>query len=198
MKRIFVLAMMFFSLFTLTAFAADVQQKGQSDLLQRSTGKIGVIIIGNADVKTSDFFDIISEAMVQSPTDIKKYTVDVGTNVQTEYQNYWLDKGFLDEQPLTKDIILDFVKYSGYDKVLFIIVKDPVIEKTERGSGSWGKETVRRASVEVKAYLADGDAVIKSIDVTKENNSSTSDLRAKRGAFKKNMEEIMANIKDSL
>ncbi len=176
------------------AFAAD--NSTLPSLLHKPVQKIGVVIIGSADVKTPDFLDAITDTLSPSKAEEKKYVLISGTEVQGKYQKYWADKSFLDEQPLTKDAALDFVKYSDYDKVLFILIKDPVVDKAERGLGLlWGEETVSRAAIEVKAYLADENSIIKTVDVSKEDNSATSDLRAKRSAFKKDMKEIASEAK---
>lgn len=120
-----------------------------------------------------------------------------GTEIQSMYQTYWLEKGYLEEQKLTKQDLNDFVKYSGYNKVLFLIVNSPVVEKTRQGRGGWGvwvQSERTRASIGIKSFLADETSIIKATDVTKEDDSDTSELRAKRGAFEKCMKEIQGAI----
>ncbi|MFA6850257.1 MAG: hypothetical protein WCS30_07875 [Selenomonadaceae bacterium] len=201
MKKVFSIIMFVLFLFPISAFAAENQAADPGSILNKPLEKIGIIIIGGADVKTPDFFNAISESLAQSPNEAPKYIIETSTAAQTKYQNYWTDKDFLDEQPLTKTVVLDFVKYSGYDKVLYIIINQPVMEKTTQGNGAWGywgTSTKNRASIEVKAYLSDGETILKSVNVAKEDDSTASPLRAKRGAFKKDMKEIALQIKDSL
>jgi hypothetical protein len=201
MKKVFAIILFVLFLFPISAFAAESQSADQTSVLHKPLKKIGVVVIGGADVKTPDFFDAISESLAQSPNESPKYIIEAGTLAQTKYQNYWTDKDFLDEQPLTKTVVLDFVKYSGYDQVLYILINQPVMEKTTQGTGVWGywgASTNSRASIEVKAYLTDGETILKSVNVAKEDDSAASPLRAKRGAFKKDMKEVAQQIKDSL
>ncbi|MGL6015183.1 MAG: hypothetical protein ACRCZU_03685, partial [Selenomonadaceae bacterium] len=175
---------------TCTAFAAE------GSFFHKPMSKIGVVIIGSADLKTPDYFNSIAEKLADESGKI--YTVETGTVVQSKYQQYWFDKGFLDEQKLTKQDLNEFVKYSGYDKVLFLSVSDPVMEKTSIPAGWFTTVQQTRASIEVKAYLADPEMIIKAVDVSKEDDSQTSELRAKRGAFQKDINEIASQLKGFL
>lgn len=153
-----------------------------------------VVIVGDAAVKTPDFFKYVDETF---NTEGKSKKVISGTEIQSMYQTYWLDKGYLEEQKLTKQDLNDFVKYSGYNKVLFLIVNSPVVEKTKQGRGGWGgwvQAERTRASISVKTFLANDSSIIKAADVTKEDDSDTSELRAKRGAFEKCVKEIQSTI----
>lgn len=190
MKRISIFTLLTLLLLTCTTFAAD------TSFFHKPLTKIGVVVIGNPDVKTPDYFNIISEKL--SDQTKKFYTLEAGTTVQSKYQQYWFDKGFLDEQKLTKQDLNDFVKYSGYDKVLFLTVCDPVMEKTSIPAGWFTTVQQTRASVEVKAYLADAETIIKAVDVSKEDDSQASELRAKRGAFQKDINEIASQLKGFL
>lgn len=201
MKKVLSIIMFVLFLFPISAFAAGNQATDAASLSHQPLEKIGIVVIGGADVKTPDFFNAISESFAQSPNEALKYIIETGTPAQTKYQNYWTDKDFLDEQPLTKTVVLDFAKYSGYDKVLYIVINEPVMEKTTQGNGAWGywgTSTNNRASIEVKAYLTDGETILKTVNVAKEDDSAASPLRAKRGAFKKDMKEVALQIKDSL
>lgn len=189
--RKFVLFLMVFSVVLLTMSSAFAEV----NLLGQQTKGSCVVIVGNASVKTPDFFQYIDEAFNSKDNNNKK--VAFGTEIQSLYQTYWLDKGFLEEQKPTKQDLNDFVKYSGYNKVLFLIINTPVVEKTKQGGGGWGTWSVTektRASIGLKAFLTNENSVIKATDVTKEDDSFTSELRAKRGAFKKCMEEIKTII----
>ncbi|WP_196599806.1 hypothetical protein [Pectinatus frisingensis] len=195
MKRICVIVFLLCTICS-TVFAAKAE-----DYLHKLPEKVGVVIVSSVDMKTPDYFDAITDTLTPTSDEEKKYTIETGVNAQTKYQNYWDGKGFLDEQPLTKDVVFDFAKYSGYDKVLYIVIEKPVLEKNQQGGGflfSWGTTTVTRADIEVKAYLTDGKTIIKSVDVSKEDNSAVSELRAKRSAFKKDMIEVATNIKPYL
>ena len=177
------------------AFAADLP-------LALSAKDTCVVVIGTADVKTPDFFNYIDEAFNAEST---KRKVAYGTEIQSLYQKYWLDKGHLEEQKPTKQDLHDFAQFSGYKKVLFFIVSSPTVEKTRRAAGGWGlygggysMTEQTRASVSVKAFLVDAVSILKAVDATKEDDSRTSELRAKRGAFKKCITEIKDIIGASL
>jgi len=166
----------------------------QVSLLNPAPKETCVVIVGDAGVKTPDFFKYVDEAF---NTEEKKKKVVSGTEIQSLYQTYWLDKGFLEEQKLTKQDLNDFVKYSGYKKVLYLIVSSPVVEKTNEGHGGWDGwvQTERtRASITIKTFLVNETDIIKAVDVTKEDDSVTSELRAKRGAFEKCIKEIKSVI----
>jgi len=166
----------------------------QTSLLNPAPKETCVVIVGDAGVKTPDFFKYVDEAF---NTEEKKKKVVSGTEIQSLYQTYWLDKGFLEEQKLTKQDLNDFVKYSGYKKVVYLIVSSPVVEKTNEGHGGWDGwvQTERtRASITIKTFLVNETDIIKAVDVTKEDDSVTSELRAKRGAFEKCIKEIKSAI----
>lgn len=169
--------------------------------LMLPTKETCVLVVGAPDVKTTDFFTYVDETFNTEETRKK---VAFGTEIQSLYQKYWLDKGHLEEQKPTKQDLNDFAKFSGYKKVLFLLVSSPTVEKTKSASGGWGfyggysMTEQTRASVSVKAFLVDEATIIKAVDVTKEDDSKTSELRAKRGAFKKCITEIREVVRTSI
>lgn len=185
MKK-FIVSLMAVAFFLLPMSPASAE----INLLNSAQKGTCAVIIGDASVKTPDFFKYVDEAF---NTEEKGKRVVSGTEIQSLYQTYWLDKGYLEEQKATKQDLNDFVKYSGYNKVLFLVVNSPIVEKTKSGNGGWGGWVQReqtRASIGVKAFLVNETSVIKAADITKEDDSVTSELRAKRGAFQKCMEDI--------
>ena len=161
---------------------------------QKYATKACVVVIGDADVKTPDFFKYIDQQLNASSSTIK---MDLGTEIQSKYQNYWFDKGFLEEQKLTKQDLHDFVKYSNYDKALFLLISSPVMEKTKISDGFFGFVEQTRASIEVKGFLVDSNSIIKAFSISKEDDSVTSELRAKRGAFEKCIKELSLQLKET-
>ena len=117
----------------------------------------------------------------------------VGTAIQTKYQEYWLSKGELEEGKLTKDIMHDFVKFSGFKKCLFV-VPTMQMEKSKVPSGLFMRVEKNRASIEIKGFLVDDANVLKIINVTQNDDSIHSDLRAKRGAFEKGMRDLASQF----
>ncbi len=165
-----------------------------ASLLNRAPNETCAVIIGDPSVKTPDFIKYVDDAFNEEG---KSKKVVTGTDIQSKYQSYWFDKGFLEEQKLTKQDLFDFVKYSGYKKVLFLIISTPVMEKTKQGAGGWygwSQTEQTRASITIKTFLVNETAVIKTLDVSKEDDSITSELRAKRGAFQKCITEIKTAV----
>lgn len=156
------------------------------------------IMVGDADVKSPDFMERLEENLNKDFEGIHQKHVDCDTKIQSLYQNYWFEKGELEEGKLTKTDLHEFVKYSNYDRCLFLIVSDPKIETTTVRRGFLGYAENTRASIEVKAFLVDKDKVLKIMSVTKENSSDTSELRAKRGAFTQCIKEVCKEIRPFL
>ena len=166
----------------------------KASLLELSTiKKVCAVIVGGADVKTSDYINYVDTELNGEDSNKTKKII-VGTDIQGKYQTYWLNKGFLEEPKPVKQDLHDFVKFSGYDRVLFLFVTSPVMEKTRIQTGLFTSEEKTRASIGVKAFLVDEANIIKVVDVSKEDVSVTSELRAKRGAFQKCMKEIQNGI----
>ena len=186
-----VLSILFvFSLFFLVnvknVLAADVSQLKSTKL------KTCVVLIGNSDVKTPDFIKYIDKEFNNEEA---KKRIACGVEIQSIYQNYWFQKGYLEEQKLQKQDLHDFVKFSSYDRCLVLIISDPVVEKTKVPAGWFTTAEKTRASMEVKCFLADSTDIIKSFSVVKNDDSMASDLRAKRGAFEKCVKEFVKEFK---
>lgn len=152
---------------------------------------VGVVVIASSDYKDDHFFSILDKELQQ----VSGHNVVSGNVMQTKYQDYWLDNGFLEEQQPSPQAFVDFVNYSGYDKVLFIVMKDPVVDKNTV-SGWLGRtiQTRTRATVETKGFLVDKERIVKHFTSTNEDDSRASDLRAKRGAYKKGIVAVVKEL----
>ena len=146
------------------------------------------LLVADADMKTEDFMNKVSDCLKENQN------VVFGTNIQTKYQEYWFEKGEIEEGKITPQVLFEFRKYSGYDKCLYLVT-EKTIEKTKqpRLFGSYEKT---RASVNIKGFLvgqdpSGADKILKMISVTQNADSDTSDLRAKRAAFEKAMKELV-------
>ena len=53
------------------------------------------LLIADADMKTEDFMNKVSDCLKESPN------VVFGTKIQTKYQEYWFEKGELEEGKIT-------------------------------------------------------------------------------------------------
>ena len=156
--------------------------------------RVCAVLIGAPDLKTEDFINAMQDSFNGSENNTR---VASGTEIQSKYQEYWLNKGELEEGKLTPAVMFDFTKYSGYDKCLFVVAKE-TIEKSKRPASLWMMVEVTRASVELKCFLADDKNVLKIINVIKNDDSVHSDLRAKRGAFEKGIRETAKQLNDFL
>ena len=190
MKKIFLLALCFILISASTTFAGAAE-----DFLSRSGPTVGIVIVGGSDFRTPDYYGYIDKTFTAK--DKKKYgnyKIVSGNDMQSKYLNFWTDKGFLEEQFPKKQDFLDFVKYSGYGKVLFLMVKDPVTDKHSRTAGIFGTVAQTRTSVQINAFLCDGSDIVKTYTAIKEDDSEWSDLRAKRGAFEKAIRDIAEQL----
>ena len=152
------------------------------------------LLVADADMKTEDFMNKVSDCLQENRN------VDFGTQIQTKYQEYWFEKGELEEGKLTPQVLFEFRKFSGNEKCLYLIT-ERTVEKTKqpRLFGSYEKT---RASVNIKGYLVGQengtDKILKMINVVANADSDTSDLRARRGAFEKAMKELVRQFNEYL
>ena len=182
MKRFFIFAAMFIMMMCSLMPSAANAAAGE---------KVAILLMGSNDFKTDQYFSMIEKQFLANNPHHNR--IVIGSNIQSKYQEYWLDKGFLEEQKPTKEDLTNLVAYLDVDKVLFIMVKDPVVEK------SWAMDFFQsgqrsRASIQVNAFLADREKVLKLMAANHEDDSMSSDMRAKRGAFKKCVIEVSKDM----
>lgn len=170
MKRLFLMAMAIFFMLTTTTFAAQ------------SSKDVGVVIVGGAEFKTSDYYKIVQSEI--KPLSGSK--IIVGNSLQNLYKKYWLQRGYIGEQTPQQADLINFTNMSGYNKVVYLIVSDSVVDKH---NSSNHREKVR-VSVQLDAYPCTKNEVADVLSASEEDNSKGSDLRARRGAFKKCLKEI--------
>ena len=146
------------------------------------SNQIAVVVVGGADYKTKDFIKTTKSLFKVSDN----LELAVGKEVQTKYQKYWLDKGLIDEGTPTKEDFVQFVNYSGYRKVVYLVIKDSVVDQHGRKKG----KDRSRISLTVNAFLVDKMKVDQVDSSTNEEDSKTSELRARLGAFKQCVKDI--------
>ena len=182
-----------FSLFVFVFVVFSYFVPAQASILRE---RIGILIIASSDFKTQDFYECAKENL-SDPTN-SKYMIVTGSDIEGKYSNYWLDKGFLEEQAPNKDSLLEFAAYSNYDKVLYLLIQDPQMERNNHSVAGWWGASVNihnRVSLKINAFLCDGNSVIQTASVTKTSDSYYSDLRAKRKAFNECLTDISSKIK---
>ncbi len=181
MKKIFV-SLSVFVCFLISAFSAQA-----ANFTPR---EIAVVIVGSADYKTKDFVKTATDYF-KSPIGKKVVT---GNKVQTKYQTYWLEKGLIEEGTPTKEDFVSFVNYSGYEKVVYLVVKDAVTDQHNRKKG----KALSRTSMTLNVFVADRSKILKVASSINEDSSKASELRAKRGAFEKCVKEVSEEINSVL
>ena len=192
-KLLIIITALAMSLLLTGVCSAAANNSDSSNGSSGSNGKdrVAILLMGSNDFKSTQYFTMIENHFLKDNPHASQ--IALGADVQSKYQEYWLDKGFLEEQQPTKDDLLAMPAYLGVDKVLVMIVKDPVVEKhwaftlMESGEKS-------RASIQINAFLVNNDKILKSKVSNNEDDSFSSDLRAKRGAFKKCMKEISVEM----
>lgn len=182
-RKIMILVMM--TLLAVTAVS------GAASAEKASGERVAILLMGSNDFKTDQYFGMLGKYFLDNNPHHNR--IVIGSDIQSKYQEYWLDKGFLEEQKPEKDDLIALVSYLDVDKVLFLMVKDPVVEKTY--TMDWFESGERsRASIQVNAFLASREKVLKLKAANHEDDSFASDLRAKRGAFKKCVVEISKDM----
>lgn len=172
MRKIICIATMLFVLLSCMSMA------GAKD----PASSVGIVLIGNAEFKTPDYYNI-AKAEIHPRSGAK---CEIGSQVQSQYAAYWLNKGHVEEQTPSKQDLIDFAAESGYGKVLFLVVSDSTID-VHRNAKSKEKD---RISVQVNGYLATSTSVLQIYTAAHHEDSRTSNLRARRGAFRKCVDEI--------
>jgi hypothetical protein len=181
MKKLFSILMLFIFVASFSHCFAESKPKS-----------VGVVIIGPSDFLTPDFIDIATKEL-KKKFDPAIYNLSIGDVPQGKYQKYWDDKGFLTEQPITKKDVLDFSSNSNYDYVLFLIIKPP---STELQKYSVFRDR-SRVSLEITAVYVDNsqNSILSNFSNTQQDDSLTSQLRARKGAYEKILEFVSANLK---
>ncbi len=174
MKKIILMTAAIFLLMTSSAFAAQNSQD------------IGVIIVGGAEFKTSDYYKIIKSEV--KPASGSK--IVFGNDLQTRYKKYWLQRGYIGEQMPQKEDLINFTNMSGCEKIICLIISDAVVDKH---NSSNHREKVR-ISVQLDAYICTKTDVVDVFSASEEEDSKGSDLRARRGAFQKCLKEICKTL----
>lgn len=177
MKKIFLTAITFLAVF-ISAVSISSAQNTKTTL--------GFVLIGGAEFKTEDFYKAI-------PQNFKKpsnYSFQSFEETQNKFQKFLFENNLLDEKVPRKELLLNFVAESGCDRILYLVV-----DATTDHQNNAKSRQKDRVSVQIDGYLCDRYQVITAASNAQKNDSKTSDLRARRGAFKKCLTEIAKNIK---
>ena len=127
-----------------------------------------------------------------------------GEEVQSKYHNYWYERGYLQERMPSKGDLVDFVRYSGYDKVIYLIVNNPTVTQTgtvgtnivtpNPNGGATGTvvyTNTYEAALSMDAFLVDRNNIIKTANTSQVNGD-------KYTAFKRAVRSVCSSIYPSL
>ena len=178
-KLVPIAAMLLVLLMSCTALAASAADK-----------RMGILLIGGAEFKTPEYYDIAKKA-IQSKSRSK---CEAGNAVQSKYNAYWLEKGFVGEQIPQRQDLIDFTAGSGYGKVLCLVISNSTVDR----HNSAKHREKDRVSVQVDAYLCSRTNVLNVYTASHEEVSKGSSLRARRAAFEKCIKEIADAMKGTL
>ena len=179
MKKIIFIATAILVMISCTAFAAKDFSRS-----------VGVVVIGSAEYKTPEFYKFVKSKF--DPKSGAKF--DVGGDLQNKYQKFLLNRDLVGNTIPRRQDLIDFAAASGYGKILFVVVSDSSAEH-QNNSKSRQKD---RVSVQVDGYLCAASGVIDVVTASEQSDSKTSDLRARRGAFKKCLEELAKTLNKSM
>ena len=161
------------AMFTCTTFAAQVQST------------IGFVIISGAEFKTADYYKMI-QSEFKSKSGAK---FQFGNELQSKYQRYLLENDLVGNTIPRKQNLIDFTARSSCDKILFLFV-----DSTTDHQNNAKSRQKDRLTVQIDGYLCDKFSVREVVTSAQESNSKTSDLRARREAFKKCLKEISKSL----
>lgn len=182
----------------LAIFASNVLNIAEASVYQKNqeSSTVAILVVGDADLKVDEFIEIAGTCFNNDKEDV--LSMQFGDSVQAQYQDYWFQKGYLEEQKLTMDTLLEFTRFSGYDKVLFLSANCSAIDKkpyTIIMSNVVDHGIKTRVTIDIKAYLVSKEKPLKMISALKDGDSEESEKRAKRYAFKKCVTSIAKEMK---
>lgn len=175
------MALVLLAVLSCTAFAAPKD-------LSRT---VGVVLVGGAEFKTEDYLNITKDEIKSRCSG----RCEIGNDVQSKYNAYCLEHGqTAGKEAPSKQDVMGFASWSGYGKVLFLVVSDSVVDRHQNA-----KSRERdRVSVQVDGYLGSSLGILQVYTACHDEDSKTSNLRARRGAFRSCVEEIGKKIRRNL
>ena len=180
MKRVFItMSMLVFCLLFGAVCAAKEKPPVQPG--------VGVVIVGGADFTTADFLKAASEQMGAE--------YQLGQELQQKLARFWYDKGFVEDQTkMSKEEMIEFAKYSGLDRIIYVTTGTPVVENSKDILVGG----IIRASMNARIIVMEADGTMVDLFSASQNGDSrSSEMRAKRDCFKKVMREIRQHIEES-
>lgn len=148
--------------------------------------EVGVVVIGGAEYKTPEFYKIIQKEF--DPKSGAKLVI--GGDLQNKYQKFLFNRDMVGNDTPRRQDLIDFTASSGYGKILFVVIPEVNIEHQNNAKS----RQKNRIYIQTDCYLCNNLNVIEVATTSQDFKSKTSDLRARRGAFKKCLEELAKSL----
>lgn len=152
-----------------------------------SKNKAAILLMGSNDFISTHYFTMIKEQFSKNNPHAEQLAL--GSDIQGKYFEYRLAKEFTGEQQPSEEDLPTLPAYLEADKVLVMIVKDPVVEKHNAFTLTASDEKYS-ATIQIDALLVDNKQIIKKQTISNKDDSFYDELRAKRGAFQKCLKEL--------
>ncbi len=168
--------------------------------------KVAVVIIGNDPAFKSEHYaksakksfekavnkkrNVFDSALRDVTGDYSKnesVTILASDVILNQFQNYLEEKNITEEGRTSKETFLDFVSYGNYDKVIYLVVDDPIIDTNGDNTAASANTVVIKShivydtSLTVTGFLVDREKVITKFSATR--NWTGNRGAAKYGAF---------------
>ena len=148
--------------------------------LSSNAKTIGIVIIGDISYKNKLTYKMIRKYF--NPDNSADLFIKTGDDIQSNYIEFWARKGFLSEQPLTEENMIEFTGESDCDKIVYLVSGNFVTEYERIHSHSFlqyllfgeGINTYTTSGT-VFAFLCDKERLIYSMKTEYSVNSSESE-----------------------
>ena len=167
--------------------------------------QVAVVIIANDPAFKSEYYAKMAKKSFEKAVNKKRnvfdsalrditgdYSKNKSVNIiasdviLNKFQNYLEDKGIDQSKRTNKKTFIDFVNYGNYDKVIYLVVDDPIID-TNGDAATTNNTVVIKShitydtSLTVNGFLVDREKVLTRFSTTR--NWTGNRLAAKHGAF---------------
>ena len=137
--------------------------------------------------KKRNIFDSALRDVTGDYSKNKSVNIIASDVILNKFQNYLEDKGIDNDKRASKETFIDFVNYGNYDKVIYLVVDDPIIDTNGDAAAAAGSTVIIKSpisydtSLTVNGFLVDREKVITKFSATR--NWTGNRGAAKYGAF---------------
>ena len=137
--------------------------------------------------KKRNIFDSAIRDVTGNYSKNKSVNIIASDVILNKFQSYLEDKGIEEGNRASKETFVDFVNYGNYDKVIYLVVDDPIIDTNGDAAATAGSTVIIKShisydtSLTVNGFLVDKEKVITKFSATR--NWTGNRGAAKYGAF---------------